>query len=255
MSAPAFDPKAIESLNELLGRVSELQKSGAMDSLLQTLKAFSPSPADSAPAVGDEQKPEVGSTLSDTVRELSSPEVVNSLKELKEVYRSGKLKDISEVMDVIPLVLNTLTEKMLERNITMGASLLKIANEAADPEMIDAVREIKNLQKTGNLKILTESSYLVGLMANVVTDSMVQRLVSVLSAFVEEVSTPQMQNILRSTTKCMSQTIQEFSTEPPAPSISNLLSLMRDPEVRMGMLFMATMSKNMYKSLMETYNN
>ncbi|MCE5312022.1 MAG: DUF1641 domain-containing protein [Nitrospiraceae bacterium] len=245
MSAPNFDPKAVEALNELLGRVSELQKSGAMDALLQTLKAVSPA--------AEEQKPAESYSLADTVRELSSPEVINSLKELKEVYRSGKLKDISEVMDVIPLVLNTLTEKMLERNITMGASLLKIANEAADPDMIEAVREVKNLQKSGNLKILTESSYLVGLMANVVTDSMVQRLVSVLSAFVEEVSTPQMQDILRSMTKCMTRTIHEFVNEPPAPSMSNLLGLMRDPEVRMGMLFMATMSKNMYQSLMENY--
>ncbi|MBN2655268.1 MAG: hypothetical protein JXR79_09200 [Nitrospirae bacterium] len=249
-SLPNFDPKAMESLNELLTKISDLQKSGAMDTLRQML--------DSIPIcsrAGEAAVSQQGHSLNEALIELSSPEMINSLRELKEVYRSGKLKDLFEMTDVVPLFLNTVTEKMLERNMSMVGTLLKIANEAADPDMIEAVREIKNLQKTGNLKLLSESSYLIGLVANVVTDSMVQRLVTVLSSFVEEVSTPQMQDILRSMTKCMTKTIQEFANTPPEPNLSNILSTMRDPEVRMGMMFMASMSKNMYQCLMENYKN
>ncbi|MDX9714684.1 MAG: hypothetical protein RBT37_04560 [Dissulfurispiraceae bacterium] len=248
--APDFDPETLKALNELLSKVSDLQKSGAMDTLHKML--------DSIPVcsrAGETAVKQQGHSLNEALTELSSPEIINSIRELKEVYRSGKLKDLFEMTDAVPLFLNTVTEKMLERNISMAGTLLKIANEAADPAMIEAVREIKNLQKTGNLKLLSESSYLIGLVANVVTDSMVQRLVTVLSAFVEEVSTPQMQDILRSVTKCMTKTIKEFANTPPEPNLSNILRIMRDPEVRMGMMFMASLSKNMYNSLTENYNN
>ena len=54
-------------------------------------------------------------------------------------------------------------------------------------------------------------------------------------------------------TKCMSMTVQEFSTNPPKPGMKTLFTSLRDPEVQMGMMFMATLAKNMHRCMIDTY--
>jgi uncharacterized protein YjgD (DUF1641 family) len=243
----------MEALDYLVDRITELHEKGVLDSFMQTLQTitfFKDSLTD--PMVT--KNASMMANLMEVTAEAASPEILESIKELKNVYRSGKLRDLFEITDNISFMFNSTTEKMMERNAAMMGELYNIANEAADPEMVEAVRELKNLQKSGNLKTLSDASYMLAFMSNSVTGSMVQRIASFLAAFVEEVSTPQAQDILRSLTKSMSKTIQDFATQPPQPGIRSLISVMRDPEVQMGIMFMAALAKNMRQCMVEIYS-
>ena len=210
------EPRTAEALTQTLDTLTKLHESGALDSFIQAVQSFS---AANAPAEAPKQDPAM-----------------------------------SQVAEVISLMTNALTDRMVESNAAMMGELLNIASESADPCVADALRELKRLQKSGNLKILSEASDMVAFLSNAVTDTMVQRLTSLIAAFVEEVSTPNVQDSLRSMTKCMSMTVQEFSTNPPKPGMKTLFTSLRDPEVQMGMMFMTTLAKNMHKCMIDTYS-
>ncbi len=247
------NPKTSEAALTFLDKVTELHESGALDSLFQTVQTVTflkNSLTDSMVSKNAGMAAEIG----EITAEAASPEVLDSIRELKKFYRSGKLRDLFEVTDNISFIMNTISEKMMERNAEMMGELLNIAREAADPSMAEALRELKNLQKSGNLKTLAEASYMITFMANVVSDSMVQRMASFMAAFIEEVSTPQVQDILGGMTKCVSKTVREFAENPPKPGLRNVISLMKDPEVQMGLMFMANIARNMQKCMIEGYS-
>lgn len=246
------DPSTVNALNNLVDRLTELHETGVMDSFFQTVQAITfMKDGLTDPMVS--KNAALASDMMDVAVEAASPEVLESLRELKKSHRSGNIKNLFDLTNSVSFLLNSTTEKMLERNAAILGELYNIANEAADPDMAEAVREIKNLQKSGNLKILAQASDMVAFMSHAVTDSMVQRIATFASAFVEEVSTPNINDILRSTNKCLSQTVQQFAEHPPKPGVKNLVSLMRDPEVQVGMMFMATLAKNMHQCMIQTY--
>ncbi len=247
------NPETFNAINSLLDRITELQEKGALDSLLQTIQAIA-FMKDSITDSIVNRNAEMISELMEVATETASPEIKNSIKELKAIYRTGKLKNLFDITDNISFAVNSTTEKMLERTASIAAELGNIANEAADQSMLEAIREIKRLQKTGTLKALVEASDMISFLSNAVTDSMVQRIAVFIGAFVEEVVTAQVQDILKSLTKCMHKTIREFAINPPKPGVRNLLSILRDPEVQLGMMFMATLSKNMQQCMVERYS-
>ncbi len=161
---------------------------------------------------------------------------------------------IADIKTVISFMSNSVTEKMVEHNAIMMGELLAIANEAADPCMLDAIRELKRLQKSGNLKTLSEASDMLAVISNAITDTMVQRMASLMASFVEELASPHILDSMRGMTTCLSKTINEFAVNPPKPGIKSLVSLMREPDVQMGMMFMATLAKNMRNCMINTYS-
>lgn len=211
------EPKTMEAVTHLLDSLTKLHENGALDSFIKTVQTIS--------AVKDQ-------SLDAAVKD--SP--------------------MSTVADVVTFMTNSVNDKMIEHNAEMMGELLVIANEAADPCMVDAIREIKRLQNSGNLKTLSEVSDMVAFMFNAVTDTMVQRLTALVAAFVEEVSTPHVQDSLISMTKCLAMTVQEFAVNPPKPGLKSMLKVMKDPEVQQGVIFMSTLAKNMHRCMINTYS-
>jgi len=203
---------------------------------------------------------EEGRNMSETLAEkLSEPStaaaVNNLLDRLTELHETGVMDSFFETMQVVTFLKNVMADNMVQKNASMAGELVSMAYEAADPEMINAVRELKNLQKSGNLKVLSEASGMVGFFTNMVTDSMVQRIATFLSQFVEEVSTPNVTitNLLNAANTAIYGAVKQFSEKPPKPGLKNLLATMKDPEVQLGMMFMASIAKNMHKSLLKNY--
>jgi len=184
---------------------------------------------------------------------LSDPKTVESinhlLDRLVEVHETGALDSLMQSAQAVAFLQNTMTENMVTKNASMMGELMNVANEAADPSMAEAMRALKELQQSGNLKTLVEASYMIAFMTNVVSDSMVQRIATFISDFIAEVSAPQVQDMLAGMTNCMSNTIKEFRKSPPEPGVKSLISLMRDPEVQMGMMFMSHLAKNMHRCM------
>jgi uncharacterized protein YjgD (DUF1641 family) len=212
------EPKTMDALSHLLDSLTKLHEDGALDSFIETVQTIS--------AMKDQS--------------------------MDAAFKQGS--PMSTVTDVITFMTNSVNDKMIEHNAEMMGELLAIANEAADPCMVDAIREMKRLQKSGNLKTLSEASDMVAFMFNAVTDTMVQRLTTLIAAFVEEVSTPHVQDSLISMTKCLSMTVQEFAVNPPKPGVKNMLKVMKDPEVQQGVIFMSTLAKNMHRCMIDTYS-
>src|SRR5574340_197718 len=130
--------KTIEALDYLVGRVTELHKTGVLDSFMQTIQAitfFKDSLTDTMVT----KNASMAADLMEVTAEAASPEVLESIKELKKVYRSGKLRDLFEITDNISFMFNSTTEKMMERNAAMMGELYNIANELADPDIVEAV--------------------------------------------------------------------------------------------------------------------
>jgi uncharacterized protein YjgD (DUF1641 family) len=247
------DPKSIDALNSLLDRVTELHETGVLDSFLQVLQGVN-FIKDSLTDTMINKNASMLSNLGEIAAEAASPEVLETIKELKEIHRSGKLRDLFEVTDNIAFLLNSATDKMIERNAAMLGELLNVANEVSDPAMAEALREIKQLQKSGSLKALAEASYMVSFMTDSLDDGMVERIASFGASFIEQVSTPQVQDILKATTNAISETVSNFFKAPPKPGIFNLISMLNNTEVQSGLMFMARLSKNMQKSMIKSYS-
>jgi uncharacterized protein YjgD (DUF1641 family) len=212
------EPKTMDALSHLLDSLTKLHEDGALDSFIETVQTIS------------------------------------AMKDRSQDAAFNQGSPMSTVTDVITFMTNSVNDKMIEHNTEMMGELLVMANEAADPCMVDAIRELKRLQKSGNLKTLSEASDMVAFMFNAVTDTMVQRLTTLIAAFVEEVSTPHVQDSLISMTKCLSMTVQEFAVNPPKPGVKNMLKVMKDPEVQQGVIFMSTLAKNMHRCMIDTYS-
>lgn len=246
-------PATIEAIDHLLDRLIELHQTGVLDSFLQTIQAVTFLKDGLTDALVSKNA-SLMSDLMEMTAEAASPELLDSLRELKKIHRAGKLKDLFEITDSISFMFNSTTEKIMARNAEIISELFNVADEAADPSMAEAVRELKNLQKSGNIKTLSDASYMLAFLFNSMTGSMVQRIASLIAAFVEEVSSAQVQDIMRSMTRCLSKTIEEFTQRPPKPGVRNLFAVMKDPEVQMGLMFMAGLAKNMHKCMIETYS-
>ncbi len=247
------DEKSIDALNNLLDRVTELHETGVLDSFLQVVQGVN-FMKDSLTDTMVNKNASMLSNLVEVAAEAASPEVLETIKELKNIHRSGKLKDLFEVTDNIAFLLNSATDKILERNAAMLGELINVANEASDPSMAEAIREIKQLQKSGSLKALAEASYMVAFMTDSLDDSMVERLASFAASFIEQVSTPQMQDILKATTNAVSETITNFYKVPSKPGFINLISMLNNKEIQSGLMFMARMSKNIQKAMIKHYS-
>ncbi|MDA8085337.1 MAG: DUF1641 domain-containing protein [Nitrospiraceae bacterium] len=252
-SARPLNTETINTLANLVERLTELNQTGVLDSFFQAIQSIT-FMKDGLTDQMVNKNATMASSLMEIASEAASPEVLETLRELKMIHRTGKLKDLFDLADTISFMLNSTTEKMLERNAAVMEKLYGLADEAAAPEMIEALKELKGLQQSGNLKTLAEASYMVSFMSNAVTDSMVQRMATFASSFVEEVSAPHVTDLLRSATKCIFLTTQQFSKQPPKPGLKNVVSTMRDPEVQMGLMFMATLAKNLHKCVLETYS-
>ncbi|MHB8173702.1 MAG: DUF1641 domain-containing protein [Nitrospirota bacterium] len=211
-------PKTVEALLQAIDSLTKLHESGALELLAQASKAI---PAATAGAVSVPDSSDVA---------------------------------VADLKNVISLMSNAVTEKMVERNAIMMGELLSIADEAADPSMLEALKDLKRLQTSGNLKALVEASDMLGVVFNAVTDTMVQRMASLLASFVEELASPQILDSMKGMTTCLSKTINEFAINPPKPGIKSLVTLMREPDVQMGMMFMATLAKNMRNCMIDSYS-
>lgn len=244
--------KTIEALNNVLDRITELHSTGVMDSFIQTAQSIT-FMKDSLTDAMVNKNAVVLSDLMEIASEAASPEVLETVRELKKIHKAGKLKNLFEITDTVSFMFNSTTEKMIERNATMLGELHRIADATADPLVAESIRELKDLQKSGNIKSLAEASYMFAFLYNTVTDSMIQRMAGFIATFIEEVSTPMVQDVLKSMTRSLSKTMQEFKESPPEPGIRNVLKTLRDPEVQKGLLFMSAFAKNMYNSMAKTH--
>lgn len=247
------NPETVGALTRLVDRVTELHETGVLDSFFETVQAITfAKDAMTDTMVGKNASMMAG--LMEIASEAAGPEILDSVRELKEIHRSGKLRDLFEVTDSISFLLNSATERMLEKNAKVIGELYSMGAELADPDMIEAVRELKNLQKSGNLKALAEASSMIAFLANVMTDTMVQRIAVFGSSFVEHISATDINVLLKSATKCISDTVSQFSQHPPKPGLKSLLAAMRDPDVQKGLLFMTNLAKNLQLCLTEAYS-
>ncbi len=188
---------------------------------------------------------------------LSDPATVTALNSvvdrMTELHESGVMESFFQTMQAISLMRNAMTDSMVNNNASMACELAEIGVEAAGPELLDALREMKQLSRSGNLKILVQAADVLALMSNAINDSMVQKMASMVSALAEDITSPHTANILKSTIKGVSKTVQHHAAHPPKPGILNLLSAMRDPEVQAGLMFMTTLAKNMHQCMIQTY--
>jgi len=188
---------------------------------------------------------------------LSDPATVMALNNLVDsltgLHESGAMESFFQTIQAITLVRDGMTDTMVSKNASMVSALAEIGVEAAGPEVLDSLQQLKNLSRSGSLKILVQAADALALMSNVVTDSMVQKTASIVCALAEEVTAPHTANILKSTITCVSKTIQHHAAQPPKPGIINLLAALRDPEVQSGLIFMTTLAKNMHQCMIQTY--
>lgn len=188
---------------------------------------------------------------------LSDPATVVALNtlvdRLTEFHESGVMDSFFQTMQAISLVREGMTDSMVNNNASMACGLGEVAIEAAGPEVLEALRDLKQLSRSGNLKILVQAADVLALMSNAITDGMVQKIASIVCSMAEDVTTPHTANILKGTITGVSRTIRHHAAHPPKPGIINLLAAMRDPEVQAGLIFMTTLAKNMHQGMIQAY--
>ncbi|MBF0466845.1 MAG: DUF1641 domain-containing protein [Nitrospirae bacterium] len=174
-------------------------------------------------------------------------------QEIKAMKESENFKQLISIFESVSFVINSLTDDMVTHNAGMANNLYSLAFEASDSSMVDSLRGLKSLQQSGALKVLIELSDVISFAYNALTDDMIQRIVATLSSFTEILMTQQTQEMFKSMTECVSDTVENFTKTPPKTGLRSMISLMRDPEIQKGVTLMAHLTRNFQQCLTKSH--
>ncbi|MBF0563923.1 MAG: DUF1641 domain-containing protein [Nitrospirae bacterium] len=177
-------------------------------------------------------------------------EVSGDIKKLKD---SVDIKQLLGIFDSLSFVINSVSDGMVTHTAGMVNNLYGIACESADPSITESIKGLKYLQQSGALKVLIELSDILSFLHSALTDDMVKRVVSAFASIAEELMAPRIVDTLKSMSKCVFSTIDHFGASPPKTGLRSIISVMRDPDIQRGVIFMAHLTKNFQQCLIENH--
>ncbi len=185
------------------------------------------------------------------IDKLNDPDMVETIDKLvKNAETLNKsMENLIGALAGISTMLNAFTDSMVERLASTTSEMGELLDEVNRANVKDMLPYVSNLNAGNNMEALVDLVNAVSVMRNAFTDSMVERIVTLITDItvnlarfrVEEIGTAALSSIEKA-----SKAAEEI---PPKPGMSGLLKAIRDPEIQKGLIFALYLIRDLSQAL------
>ena len=185
------------------------------------------------------------------VDRLSNPEMMEAIDKLSKNAETlnKSMENLMSAIGALSTVLNAFTDSMVERLAATTSDLGELVDEVNRANLKDMIPHLSALNEGNNLEAVIDLVNALAVMRNAFTDSMVERIVTLITEITVNLARFRVEEIATSALSSIEEASRHMEENPPKLGITGLLRVMKDPEVQEGLIFALYLIRGLSKSL------
>jgi uncharacterized protein YjgD (DUF1641 family) len=186
--------------------------------------------------------------LTDYISNSQLMEVIEKIAKNADALNKS-IDAIISFSNTLPVIDNAFTDSMLERLVSFMAELGELTDEVRLAELKSMIPMLTTLAKDGGMEALIDTAKALVAIRNALSDSMLERVASVVVDTIDYFASLRAQNIGTYLLESINTTTKEFSEKEQKPSLLGVLKEVRDPQTLQSIMFVLALLKNMPSGL------
>jgi len=186
--------------------------------------------------------------LTDYISNSQLMEVIEKIAKNADALNKS-IDAIISFSNTLAVIDNAFTDSMLERLVSFMAELGELTDEVRLAELKSMIPMLTTLAKDGGMEALIDTAKALVAIRNALSDSMLERVASVVVDTIDYFASLRAQNIGSYLLESINQTTKEFSQKEQKPSVFGVLKELKDPQTLQSIMFMLALIKNMPQGL------
>jgi uncharacterized protein YjgD (DUF1641 family) len=186
--------------------------------------------------------------LTDYISNSQLMEVIEKIAKNADTLNKS-IDAIISFSNTLAVIDNAFTDSMLERLVSFMAELGELTDEVRLAELKSMIPMLTTLAKDGGMEALIDTAKALVAIRNALSDSMLERVASVVVDTIDYFASLRAQNISTYLLESINTTTKEFSEKEQKPSLLGVLKEVRDPQTLQSIMFVLALLKNMPSGL------
>jgi uncharacterized protein YjgD (DUF1641 family) len=186
--------------------------------------------------------------LTDYISNSQLMEVIEKIAKNADTLNKS-IDAIISFSNTLAVIDNAFTDSMLERLVSFMAELGELTDEVRSAELKTMIPMLTTLAKDGGMEALIDTAKALVAVRNALSDSMLERVASVVVDTIDYFASLRAQNIGTYLLESINTTTKEFSEKEQKPSLLGVLKEVRDPQTLQSIMFVLALLKNMPSGL------
>jgi len=186
--------------------------------------------------------------LTDYISNSQLMEVIEKIAKNADALNKS-IDAIISFSNTLAVIDNAFTDSMLERLVSFMAELGELTDEVRSAELKTMIPMLTTLAKDGGMEALIDTAKALVAVRNALSDSMLERVASVVVDTIDYFASLRAQNIGTYLLESINTTTKEFSEKEQKPSLLGVLKEVRDPQTLQSIMFVLALLKNMPSGL------
>jgi uncharacterized protein YjgD (DUF1641 family) len=186
--------------------------------------------------------------LTDYISNSQLMEVIEKIAKNADALNKS-IDAIISFSNTLAVIDNAFTDSMLERLVSFMAELGELTDEVRSAELKSMIPMLTTLAKDGGMEALVDTAKALVAVRNALSDSMLERVASVVVDTIDYFASLRAQNIGTYLLESINTTTKEFSEKEQKPSLLGVLKEVRDPQTLQSIMFVLALLKNMPSGL------
>jgi uncharacterized protein YjgD (DUF1641 family) len=186
--------------------------------------------------------------LTDYISNSQLMEVIEKIAKNADALNKS-IDAIISFSNALAVIDNAFTDSMLERLVSFMAELGELTDEVRSAELKTMIPMLTTLAKDGGMEALIDTAKALVAARNALSDSMLERVASVVVDTIDYFASLRAQNIGTYLLESINTTTKEFSEKEQKPSLLGVLKEVRDPQTLQSIMFVLALLKNMPSGL------
>ncbi|WP_297453521.1 DUF1641 domain-containing protein [Persephonella sp.] len=185
------------------------------------------------------------------VDRLSNPEMMEAIDKLSKNAETlnKSMENLMSAVGALSTVLNAFTDSMVERLTSTVSELGELVDEVNRANLKEVIPQLSALNAGNNMEALIDLVNALTVMRNAFTDSMVERIVTLITDITVNLARFRIEEIATSALSGIEEASRLIEEHPPKLGMTGLLRVIRDPEVQKGLIFALYLIKDLSQSL------
>jgi len=186
--------------------------------------------------------------LTDYISNSQLMEVIEKIAKNADALNKS-IDAIISFSNTLAVIDNAFTDSILERLVSFMAELGELTDEVRVAELKSMIPMLTTLAKDGGMEALIDTAKALVAIRNALSDSMLERVASVVVDTIDYFASLRAQNIGSYLLESINQTTKEFSQKEQKPSVFGVLKELKDPQTLQSIMFVLALIKNMPQGL------
>ncbi len=188
--------------------------------------------------------------LIDRLNDPQMAEAIDKLVKNAETLNKS-MENLIGAATALSTMLNAFTDSMVEKMAGTVGEMGELLDEVNRADVKGVIPYVGKMNTGNNMEALVDLVNAVGVMRNALTDSMVERLVALITDITVNLARFRVEEIGTAALSSIEKASKEIEEHPPKLGISGLLKVIRDPEVQKGLIFALYLIKDLSKALVK----